>query len=167
MSSYICWLKGILGTIGSLLNISSFHKAFKISTESSTVLVRGPIVNLIGPLSPLSSSPMFKCPSIETLSAVGLKPIIPVKAAGDLKDPPKSEPIPAGVHFVATRAASPPEEPPQDLFNWKGFLANPQKESVWQAPSIGGTFPLAMKIAPSFLKHLATRQSSLGKYKHL
>jgi len=46
---------------------------------------------------------------------VGLNPIIPEQAAGDLILPPMSVPMPKGTHLVATKPPSPPELPPQVL----------------------------------------------------
>ena len=45
---------------------------------------------------------------------VGLNPTIPQKAAGIRIDPPISLPKAIGTHFMATRAASPPEDPPKE-----------------------------------------------------
>ena len=42
----------------------------------------------------------------------GLNPYTPQKAAGILTDPPESVPTPKAQTLEATRAASPPEEPP-------------------------------------------------------
>lgn len=50
-----------------------------------------------------------------------LKETVPVYAAGILKLPPKSPPIPNGTHFAETRPASPPELPPTVLVLSKGF----------------------------------------------
>lgn len=54
-------------------------------------------------------------PLMLTLPGVGLKDLVPVKEAGILKDPPRSEPKAKGTHLAATKAASPPELPPHDL----------------------------------------------------
>ena len=45
-----------------------------------------------------------------------LKPNTPQKFAGVRTDPPMSVPNPQGEHLAAIRAASPPDEPPADLF---------------------------------------------------
>jgi hypothetical protein len=49
------------------------------------------------------------------LPGVGLNAFMPVKAAGILKLPPKSDPRAIGTHLAATNPASPPELPPHDL----------------------------------------------------
>jgi hypothetical protein len=43
---------------------------------------------------------------------VGLNPTMPQKAAGIRIDPPISVAKAIGTHFIATSAASPPEDPP-------------------------------------------------------
>ena len=50
-----------------------------------------------------------------TLLGLGLRVNTPLKWDGTLKLPPKSVPIEKGTHLVATRAASPPDDPPQLL----------------------------------------------------
>ena len=57
---------------------------------------------------------------------------MPLKAAGILIDPPKSEPTAKGTHLEATNAASPPELPPHDLSLFLGFLEVPHTGfSLW------------------------------------
>lgn len=64
-------------------------------------------------------------PLREVLPQVGLKETVPVNAAGILRLPPKSPPIPNGTHFADTRPASPPELPPTVLVLSNGFLEVP------------------------------------------
>ena len=52
---------------------------------------------------------------------------MPQKLAGILTDPPMSVPIPTGEQLAATRAASPPEEPPADLSRLWGLRVQPKK----------------------------------------
>ena len=51
-------------------------------------------------------------PSRDTLLWVGLKPTIPLKAAGILKDPPVSVPIAMSAAPCATETAPPDVDPP-------------------------------------------------------
>ena len=62
-------------------------------------------------------------PTLETLPPVALNVLIPLKIAGYLKLPAISVPIDNGAHFATTKAASPPELPPQVLELFQGFLA--------------------------------------------
>jgi len=64
-------------------------------------------------------------PSRLTLPGVGLKLLTPVKAAGILRLPARSDPIANGTHKPPTRPASPPELPPQDLDLSSGLRAKP------------------------------------------
>jgi hypothetical protein len=48
-----------------------------------------------------------------------------VKAAGILKLPPRSDASAKGTQLEATRPASPPDEPPQDLSWFNGFKEVP------------------------------------------
>ena len=57
---------------------------------------------------------------------VGLKPQMPQKAAGILSDPATSLPIASGTHSMATKAASPPDEPPGVRERSQGFRVRPQ-----------------------------------------
>ena len=51
----------------------------------------------------------------------GLKPTIPQKAAGIRILPATSDPTAMGTHFMATRLASPPDDPPGTLFKSQGL----------------------------------------------
>ena len=57
----------------------------------------------------------LRCPLHEILQLVGLKPTIPLNAAGTLILPPISEPKANGTHLAPTKPPSPPELPPHDL----------------------------------------------------
>ena len=52
---------------------------------------------------------------VEVRRGVGLKETIPVKVLGTRKLPERSVPMAKGTHLEATRLASPPELPPEDL----------------------------------------------------
>lgn len=65
-------------------------------------------------------------PLFEHLKLVGLKPLIPLNAAGTLMLPPMSPPTDRGTHLAATNEASPPELPPLLLCKFHGFFAHPQ-----------------------------------------
>ena len=65
-------------------------------------------------------------PLLEFLYEVGLKPIIPLQAAGALILPPISVPIAKATHFEATRPPSPPELPAQVLVLSYGFKDLPK-----------------------------------------
>lgn len=75
---------------------------------------------------------------------------MPLKAAGILILPARSEPNAIGIHFDETNPASPPLLPPQDL-DWSYiFLAVPQiKFVVWIVRAPYDTFPLTKGIAPA------------------
>jgi hypothetical protein len=62
---------------------------------------------------------------MEVLPGVGLKLRVPVKDAGILRLPPRSEPNANGTQLEATSPASPPELPPQDLRGFSGFKDMP------------------------------------------
>ncbi len=55
-----------------------------------------------------------------------MNPQSPLKQAGILIEPPRSAPIPIGEHLEATRAPSPPLEPPGVLLTSHGFLDLPK-----------------------------------------
>jgi hypothetical protein len=68
----------------------------------------------------------FIFPFMERRVDVGLKPTIPQKAAGILSDPATSLPIASGTHSMATKAASPPDEPPGVRERSQGLRDLPQ-----------------------------------------
>lgn len=61
----------------------------------------------------------------ECLVEVSMNEYIPLKHAGTLKLPPKSEPNPIGEQFAASRPPSPPLDPPIDLSLFHGFSPQP------------------------------------------
>lgn len=68
----------------------------------------------------------LECPLEDILVLLGFNVVIPQKEAGILKDPPKSEPRPMGLHLEAIKAASPPVLPPAILDLSQGFLEFPK-----------------------------------------
>lgn len=58
---------------------------------------------------------------------VGLNPKIPHKDAGTLIEPPVSVPNENGIKPAATATADPPLDPPEILFNERGFFVSPKK----------------------------------------
>ena len=67
-----------------------------------------------------------KWPVFGTSPPVGLCPATPQKAAGIRIDPPTSDPMPRATAPVATRAPSPPDEPPDVRARSQGLRVRPQ-----------------------------------------
>lgn len=78
---------------------------------------------------------------------------MPLKHAGILIEPAKSVPMDKGAQLLATKAASPPEEPPAVRVSSKGFFAVPQtKLSEFAENHAVEQFPLTNTIAPCSFK---------------
>ena len=93
---------------------------------------------------------------------------MPQKAAGNLTLPPISVPTPKGTHLDTMSPASPPLDPPQDRFCFRGFLACPNiKLQVSKARAVCGQLPLTIGIAPAFNRSLTGIPSSSTLSAHL
>lgn len=91
-------------------------------------------------------------PIFGTLPGPGIKEAIPQNAAGILKLPPISLPIPIKESLAASAAPSPPELPPTDFLLFHGLRVRPQRkllESKFRA--ICGRFVLTKGIIPAAL----------------
>ena len=76
---------------------------------------------------------------------------MPVQAAGMRKLPPISVPMPRQLPPKAIKADSPPEEPPEVNFLFKGLTVRPNVLLTDSAIIIAvGTFVLQYRTAPSF-----------------
>ncbi len=64
-------------------------------------------------------------PQREQRPYVGLRPTVPVSAAGWRIEPPVSVPVAAAHRRAATAAAEPPDEPPGTSFSPQGFSTGP------------------------------------------
>ncbi len=65
-------------------------------------------------------------PAVDKRPVVGLKPVMPQKAAGILIEPPVSVPTDSGTIPLATAAALPPLLPPAQSPGATGFPTAPQ-----------------------------------------
>ena len=104
-------------------------------------------------------------PNLEHLPYVGFRPVIPVKAAGCLMDPPVSVPSAIGAIPAATAAAEPPEEPPGVLSKSHGLFTFPTKLVSLEEPIANSSiFVLPSMTVPFSLKFLTT-VASYGEIK--
>lgn len=102
------------------------------------------------------------CPQNGSLSAEGMKPNTPLKAAGILILPAMSFPIPIGESLAATAAPYPPELPPADFLWFQGLRALPQRKLFEsKLKQSCGIFVLMKGICPVCLRFFMVAQSSL------
>ena len=149
----------------SFSNISGTNTAFIKAAQSSTCLAMGPIV--AGIMASVPDRPFslgFKAPRVETRFLHGRKPTTPQKEAGIRMDPATSPARANGTHPMATRAASPPDDPPGVLSRSHGFFAWPQIRLLDSGSIISCiVFPLHKGMAPCFRSTLTIKQSSLRR----
>ena len=101
-------------------------------------------------------------PFLVSLSDVGLNPTMPQKEAGPRRDPATSVPIANGTHLIATKAASPPLEPPGVRFKFHGLRARPHMLLLHSGiMSSCGTLPVHMMTAPAFRRSRTIKLSSV------
>mmetsp|Transcript_22507 Transcript_22507/g.60892 ORF Transcript_22507/g.60892 Transcript_22507/m.60892 type:complete len:267 (+) Transcript_22507:2001-2801(+) len=88
-------------------------------------------------------------PRPESLSHVGLKPVMPQKLAGMRTEPPMSAPIPRGEPRAPMRAPSPPDDPPGARATSQQLPPVPQKEKFSGAIMSWGAVVRTKGIAPA------------------
>lgn len=133
-SSTISWRKDIGTTAGSLSQGLVDRMERRISSSPPREVLRKPTVERYVFWPGL----VFAICRYETLSGVGLREKIPLKAAGIRTEPPISVPTPSVLPRSACRAPSPPDEPPHERFWLLGFSVCPMmlffvspKRRVW------------------------------------
>jgi len=93
----------------------------------------------------------------------GLKPTIPVYAAGNLTDPPVSVPRAINDCLVATAAALPPELPPAErLLNGEALVTGPKKELIECEPIPNSSILVLPQTKEPFSRRLLTTPASKG-----
>src|SRR3990172_8563849 len=106
-------------------------------------------VRAIGPETPQGSQATGVGQTGTGRGGVG-KPTTPQKAAGTLREPPRSEPWASGPMPVASATAPPPVEPPQVSAGFHGFFVGPKTALKVLAPAPNwGVLVLPTMIAPA------------------
>src|SRR3972149_1525926 len=91
------------------------------------------------------------------------KPTTPQKAAGILREPPRSEPWASGPRPVASATPPPPVEPPQVSAGSQGLRVGPKTALNVLAPAPNsGVLVLPRTIAPAARRRSTIRPSSAG-----
>jgi hypothetical protein len=89
-------------------------------------------------------------PPYSTRPCPGLRPKIPQYPDGIRILPPTSEPMPSAAPSTASKAPSPPEEPPAVCAADHGLDVRPQRGlTLSKARSVWGTFVLVKIMAPA------------------
>lgn len=108
--------------VASYLQASAFETVDMNNSRSSKVWASGPAD---GAIIGVSSATPETCPAKGTRPVVGLKPYTPQQRAGMRMDPATSVPTPRIEPRKATRAPSPPLDPPAVRLVLMGFKVRP------------------------------------------